>query len=511
MLTPRHSPALSLASLTGRPWRSLLRTIACLGVATLTACSTAPKGRGSATAPPPKAAETFEAVWKTIDDQHFDRGDQGHASVDWAAIGAEFRPRVAEVRSDAEFRALLDAMLARLGHSHVGIIPGEVAPPLDGEAAAARDEHGDHAHEPGIHQTPSNEPDGHGTGDLGILFRRVDGAVMTLAPRPGGPADRAGLGAGWRVIAVDGTPLAPINEVDGHSDVGVPNAPGSMMRRFAAERLAATRVTADPGETVEITAVSPEGTERVFALSAESFGGEIAQFGNLPPLETHVTARTIASDEFGAAGVQGSPLPNKVAFMGFNIWMLPAAAELDRAIDTYRDADAIVLDLRGNPGGLGAMAMGIGGHFLNEPVSLGRMTNREGYLDFRVNPRRSTADGRSVRPFAGPLAILVDPLSASTSEIFAAGLQDLGRAVIIGQTSAGAALPSMAVRLPNGDVLQFAVADFVTPKGNRIEGHGVVPDIAVPLHADLLRREPDPALAAALRWIANQHRAVHSD
>jgi carboxyl-terminal processing protease len=134
------------------------------------------------------------------------------------------------------------------------------------------------------------------------------------------------------------------------------------------------------------------------------------------------------------------------------------------------------------------------------------MTNREGFIDFLVNPRRATADGRLVKPYAGPLAILVDPLSASTSEIFAAGLQELGRAVVIGQTTAGAALPSMATKLPNGDVLQFAVADFVTPEGNRIEGHGVVPDLPVTLTAELLAREPDPVLAAALRWIAEQHR-----
>ena len=171
----------------------------------------------------------------------------------------------------------------------------------------------------------------------------------------------------------------------------------------------------------------------------------------------------------------------------------------------------VLLDLRGNPGGLGAMAMGLGGHFLDQPKSLGRMSNREGFIDFLVNPRRATADGRSVKPYAGPLVILVDPLTASTSEIFAAGLQELDRAVVIGQTSAGAALPSVAVRLPNDDVLQYAMADFVTPRGNRIEGHGVVPDVVVPLSAELLRREPDPALAAALRWIAARHRATRSD
>lgn len=482
-------------------------------VATLTGCGSTPRAtdaRHAPAGPPPLAAETFEAVWQTIENEHFDRT---HNGVDWTAVGDEFRPKVAAVRSDAELRALLEAMIARLGQSHFGIIPREV---VAGDAAAQQedqqeDQH-DHDHHhgatksgdaPAVHSTPDDEPARGGSGDLGILFRLVDDAVMTVAPQPGGAAAKAGLGAGWRVTAIDGRPLEltlpPRSERE---------APGASMLRFTVERIAASQVGADPGESVTITAISPAGDTRDFTLTAASFGGEIVRFGNLPPLESHVTARAITSEEFGAAGVHESPMPTNVGLIGFNIWLLPAAAELDAAIDRFRSADGIILDLRGNPGGLGAMAMGIGGHFLNEPKSLGRMNNRDGFIDFRVNPRRATTDGRIVKPFAGPLAILVDPLSASTSEIFAAGLQDLGRAVVIGQTSAGAALPSVAVRLPNGDVLQYAMADFVTPKGNPVEGRGVVPDLAVPLSAELLAREPDPTLAAALRWIAERHRAA---
>ncbi len=158
------------------------------------------------------------------------------------------------------------------------------------------------------------------------------------------------------------------------------------------------------------------------------------------------------------------------------------------------------------------MAMGVGGHFLDRDDSLGRMTSRDGAIEFRVNPRRVSADGRVVEPFKGMLVILVDPLSASTSEIFAGGLQELGRAVVVGETSAGAALPSVAVELPNGDILQHALADFVTPKGNRLEGRGVVPDLPVTLTRDSVSRESDPVLQAALRYIAHERkRRVHSD
>jgi carboxyl-terminal processing protease len=106
-----------------------------------------------------------------------------------------------------------------------------------------------------------------------------------------------------------------------------------------------------------------------------------------------------------------------------------------------------------------------------------------------------------VEPFSGNLAILVDGLSASTSEMFAAAMQALGRARIFGERTAGQALPAMATRLPNGDVLMHVVADFVSPDGSRIEGRGVMPDEAAPLtQADVVNGRDAP-LAAAIRWI----------
>lgn len=147
------------------------------------------------------------------------------------------------------------------------------------------------------------------------------------------------------------------------------------------------------------------------------------------------------------------------------------------------------------------MAMGMAGHFLTEPVSLGEMRTRDSVLHFRVNPRRSNPAGERVQPFAGPVAILQDQLSMSTSEIFARGMQYLGRARVFGETTGGAALPSRLERLPSGDVLQFAFADFVDPEGTRLEGRGVIPDQPAPLtRADLLA-DRDAPLEAALSWI----------
>ena len=147
------------------------------------------------------------------------------------------------------------------------------------------------------------------------------------------------------------------------------------------------------------------------------------------------------------------------------------------------------------------MVMGFGGYFVDSALSLGTMRTRQVTLKFAINPRRSRNDGSQRSPYTGLLAILVDPMTASTSEIFATGMQLIGRARVFGERSAGAALPALMERLPSGDVFVHAVADFTDPDGKRVEGAGVVPDEIVLLSEDAVRKGRDTALEAAMRWI----------
>jgi carboxyl-terminal processing protease len=106
--------------------------------------------------------------------------------------------------------------------------------------------------------------------------------------------------------------------------------------------------------------------------------------------------------------------------------------------------------------------------------------------------------------YGGALAVLTDVMSASTSEIFAAGMQAIGRARVFGQVSAGQALPAMAGKLPNEDVFMHAIADYLVADGSRVEGRGVIPDELLPLELADVRAGRDAPLEAALRWIAAQ-------
>jgi carboxyl-terminal processing protease len=189
--------------------------------------------------------------------------------------------------------------------------------------------------------------------------------------------------------------------------------------------------------------------------------------------------------------------------IAFDVWMTPILPELERAFEAVRHCDGIVLDLRGNPGGVAGMVMGVSGYFMEERRPLGRLITRSSELRLVSMPRRVTTAGKATTPYSGRLALIVDGQSMSTSEIFAAGLQEAGRARVFGEPSGGQALPAMMARLPNQDVLMYVFANLVTPEGVRIEGRGVIPDQPAPLRRQDLLEGRDTPLEAALDWIGN--------
>jgi carboxyl-terminal processing protease len=124
--------------------------------------------------------------------------------------------------------------------------------------------------------------------------------------------------------------------------------------------------------------------------------------------------------------------------IAFTAWMPAVARELDERLFAARDAPGLVLDLRGNPGGVIGMVAGVSGHFLDSTVSLGTLRGRGLTLNFVANPRRVDRSGGRVRPgTSAPLAILTDGYHGSTSEFFTSGMQAIGRARVFGVSSAG--------------------------------------------------------------------------
>jgi carboxyl-terminal processing protease len=465
-------------------------------------------------APAVRPVETFDMVWTTVRDQHFDKTLNG---VDWDAVRVEFEPKARAAASQRELRAVLGEMLALLGQSHFGIIPSEevdASPTVetqrelaDASMPAERDAsmpaERDASAEPATDATAA--PAGGGPGIAGLDITIVEGVPTVTRVTAGLSAARAGVLVGWQLVSIDGreieTLLAPLRESLAHEQN--PDSPHARQLRMMLAASSSQLVSGSAGERKRVVFRDASGAEQAVTIGFEPAPLGSSGFGNLAPFPIEVESRVV---EIPIEG--GKPV--KIGYLAFNIWMTGVTEALDKGVDLIRSCDGVVIDLRGNPGGIGAMSMGVASHFVSEPISLGSMIGRDTTLAFNVTPRKVSAAGKRVRPISKPLAILLDVRSASTSEVFAGGLQSVGRARIFGEASAGMALPARAVELPNGDVLMHAIADFTTSTGVRLEGKGVIPDAPVSLTRSGLNKGIDEVLESASSWIREQTLAARA-
>jgi carboxyl-terminal processing protease len=419
------------------------------------------------TGKPRLALETFDTVWKWIYENHFDTNFNGH---NWLQVREEYRPRAAAAKTSKELRDTIQQMLDLLHVSHMAIVSGDIAEEIETRGKKSTSVEG------------ADESDS-GTVGVDVRFKNKD--LLVTRVEPGLSADRAGVKPGWilrRIGVVDTANLM----------MKTPKSLDARRRSFLAWRAAAKKLSGRPGSQIALEFLDGDNHKVKLFLKREAPLGEAIQFGNLPVLFAHLSTNQISG-----------PNGTRIGFIRFNIWMLPTALAFNRAIDQFRGDDGIILDLRGNVGGMVGMIIGVAGHFMREPASLGAIIARDNTLQLPGNPRFVDSNGRRVEPFAGPVAVLVDEITASASEVFTGGLQELGRVHVFGRVTAGQALPAIYDELPNGDAFYHPIADFITPKGTRFEGRGVIPDEEVPLDRRALLMGKDPALARAVEWIAS--------
>jgi|ERR1017187_146718 carboxyl-terminal processing protease len=390
--------------------------------------------------------ESFEHVWTTVRDKHWDPKLGG---LDWQAVHDELRPRLERAATMEQARTVMEDMLSRLKQTHFGIVPATVYQEMEGG--------------------------GRGEGRTGIELRVVEGRVLVVSTEPDSPAAKSAVTPGWEIERVDGKPLAPgLRKIDR-------NFRDSTLHDLMLERAVSARLAGGERSRVKVSFRDAQGRRTTIEMERARPRGAEFSFGNLPPMYFWVDSRKVRPD---------------VGYIRFNLFFAPETLNkaVENAVKDCAACRGFVVDLRGNLGGIGGLALGVAGWFLDQPgLRLGDMFLRTAKIKFVVFPRPA--------PFRGPLAILVDGCSASTSEIFAGGMQDLKRARVFGERTAGAALPSMFERLPNGDGFQYAIANYISEGGKQLEGAGVIPDEAAgPTRRELLEGR-DLALDRALAWI----------
>jgi len=403
--------------------------------------------------------QTFDIVWRTVKEKHFDPAMGG---VDWDKVRETFAPRAAAVKSDQELYRLLQEMLGELHQSHFSVIPPE-----------------------SVISDDQNEPSN--AGGAGVDLRLIGGAPMITRVEPDSSASKAGLRPGFLIKQIGDKPVEQIVTAFAKS------AQRPELKNIYITRRVLATINGDPGTSVRIVYLDDKDRTRETTLTRERLKGELSpKLGNFPPQYTEFETKRIANNPANSS-TNSSNGSGYIGYIRFNIFTTPVIEKLKAAITDFSGADGMIFDLRGNPGGVGGIAMTIAGKICEKPGLLGTMKMRSGEMKFAIFPQTN--------PYTGPIAVLIDGMSASTSEVFSSGIQEMGRAVIVGERSAGAALPSVFQKLPTGALFQFAIADFKTPKGVLVEGRGVIPDIEVKYDRASLLAGRDAQLEAAIEQI----------
>jgi carboxyl-terminal processing protease len=386
--------------------------------------------------------ESFDLAWQTISEKHWDPQLGG---IDWPAIRDELRPRVQRGTSARTTRAIMRDMISRLGASHYQIIPAEMYARFE-QGGGERDD----------------VAEAWDTG-CGFEVRIDDGRAVVAGVWSGSAADDVGVKAGWEIVGIDGyTPQKPW----GHTTA------------------VTSRLLGAAGDSVSIEFLDADGKAVTRTIKFGELRTRRYRFGDIPPLAVWIGYERVGGD---------------IGYIRMNWFWDPMLVmkHFNDAMRSFRDTDGIVIDIRGNGGGIGTMGTAMAGWLVAERGKyFGVMRNRHCEMRELIHPRAET--------YAGPVAVLVDGGTGSAAEIFAAGLQDLGRARVFGSRTYGGVLPAGFLKLPNGDVLQYAQANYTSVGGYELEGRGVIPDVELSPTAPTPRREDDPVLQAAIAWIEEQ-------
>jgi carboxyl-terminal processing protease len=277
---------------------------------------------------------------------------------------------------------------------------------------------------------------------------------------------------------------------------------GFYMTRVEGRWIVSELVAGSPAELAGVktgwVVVARNGTAFGERSEARPKVGEVAQWEFLDHRDQPVALAIVAESLSTKPRQEVRVLAGGVVYLRFDAFDPADRRWLSDELKMNRAAPGVVIDLRRNPGG-GTISLGITiGEFFDRAVDCGTFITRGGYRGGKSSWQIGSAR------YGGSVVVLVDGATGSAAEIFAAVLQEHGRATIVGRKTAGAVLASWYHGLPDGGELQLSRQDYVTPKGRRLENEGVAPDVKVVRTVADVRAGRDVDLEAALRVLAKE-------
>jgi carboxyl-terminal processing protease len=388
----------------------------------------------------------FEEVWQTVNDSYFDPTFGG---LDWKEVHDRYQPYIAAAIDDKTFYALTNQMLFELNVSHIGIVPPEEKEQLEPVLSA--------------------------DGSLGIDFRLLDGEAVIVSVQPGLPGDQAGLQPGLIIQSLNG------KTVEQWASEVWPIPP--YQERNERKRLTSKlqeQVYGSLNTKVSLVYLDVNGAAHEVTLQRVQRSGRVDLGEEYPPFYVDFESRR---------------LDEEIGYIRFNAFLPPIDQRFQEALESFRDTRGLIIDLRGNHGGIFPMRKALVEQLIQERELVWSYKGRDSVQEVFLEPVPNA--------YSGPLVVLIDLMSASSAEEFSGALQTIGRAVVAGERSAGICVTADVLQLSNGAVLMYPNMQTRTADGTVLEGQGVIPDVEVSLDRAALLQGTDPQLEAAIKAILN--------
>ena len=264
---------------------------------------------------------------------------------------------------------------------------------------------------------------------IGVFITNQEGDLITvISPIKDSPADRAGVKAGDKIIKIDGKDFSAAQTTD-----------------------AMKAMRGDKGTDVKITVFRPST-------------GKTLDF-------------TITRDEIKEETVISKNLDG-IGYIGITQFTSDTGKDFKKALNKLlgENIKSLIIDLRGNPGGVVDTAAEVADEILPEGVIVyAKNRDHQKVFEFKSDKNYTNI----------PLAVLINNGSASASEILVGAIRDYKRGTIIGEKSFGKGIVQTAVKFPRGDGIKLTTSEYFSPKGINIHKKGINPDIEVKLPPDI--------------------------
>lgn len=349
---------------------------------------------------------------------------------------------VGATRNLKEALDIIESNYLRSGELHDGAMEGAISGIVDGLGDPHSAYYGEVDAEQFLNQVTGTDV------GIGVFLSVERDALVIVRVLPGSPADRAGLKAGDRIVGVDGKvvaddPLAAFSYLANLSTIG-----------------------------------------QLVTLDVQHLSGGRDQ------LRVALAAVTQPSVEFSDLG-QG--------LLGIRIWEFGPSTgeEFARVLAQMNPSlvKGILLDLRGNPGGLISTVVDVSAHFLPAGSAVAIISNPKGESVLTVDAK-GALNGI-------PLVVLVDGGSASAAEILAATVRDNDRAALVGERTYGKGTVQSIIPVGSKSLLRLTVAKWLTSTGASVDGVGLTPNTVVEIPFDLQPGARDPQWEAAMDLLEN--------